>query len=170
MFFFRLPGDSLSGKRVEVIMLYESKGLHHHTKKIVEDYWKTGIDFVKCNGRNIDLYYAYTEKTKGEELSSGKIDIDDISSDIGGETLLFWYNYSFKIPKSGMIYHLKLNHYGNGFIYLNGHCLGRCWEKGPQTEYYLPECWLNYGGENRLTISLKPGTNGASIHDACIVP
>lgn len=169
--FFRLPGDSLSRKRVEVVMLYESKGLHHHTKKIVEDYWKTGVDFVKCNGRNVDLYYAYTEKSKGEKLSAGKVDIDKISADNRKkEPLLVWHNYLFEVPKTENVYHLKLNHYGNGFIYLNGHCLGRCWEKGPQTEYYLPECWLNYGGENRLTISLRPSICGASIQNASIMP
>ena len=33
------------------------------------------------------------------------------------------------------------------WIYLhNGHCIGRCWQKGPQHEYYIPECWLNIGG------------------------
>ncbi len=168
--FFRLPGDSLSGKKVEVVMLYESKGLHHHTQKIVEDYWKAGIGFAKCNGRYVDLYYAYTEKGKGEGLSSGELSVDEATS--GNETeepLLVWHDYSFEVPQAERVGHLRIRHSGNGFIYLNGHCLGRCWEEGPQSEYYLPECWLNHGGKNRLVISMRPGPDGASIQEADII-
>lgn len=67
-------------------------------------------------------------------------------------------------------YHLRLNHTGNGFIYLNGHCIGRCWQKGPQTVFYLPECWLNFGGENHLAVSLRSTVDGAEIRKAEIVP
>lgn len=169
--FFRLPGDSLSGKRLEVVMLYESKGLHHHTKKIVEDYWKIGPDYVKCNGKDLSIYYSYSERSRGEGVSSGRMDIKEISECSGnGNPLMVWHDYSFALPKTDVVYHLKLKHFGNGFIYLNGHCLGRCWEVGPQDEYYLPECWLNYGGENKITISMKPGINGAAILDAEIIP
>jgi hypothetical protein len=45
---------------------------------------------------------------------------------------------------------------GNGFIYINGHQLGRFWQKGPQREFYVPESWLNFGKENRVAISLRP--------------
>ena len=42
---------------------------------------------------------------------------------------------------------------GNGFLYLNGHPLGRYWEAGPQHDFFLPECWLNFGPgqSNQLT-------------------
>ena len=55
-------------------------------------------------------------------------------------------------------------------FYLNGHCIGRCWQKGPQTVFYLPECWLNFGGENHLAVSLRPTVDGAEIRKAEIVP
>lgn len=87
---------------------------------------------------------------------------------------LTWHTYSFVLPLQPegvwFPYHLRLEHSGNGFVYLNGHCIGRCWQKGPQYEYYLPECWLNFGGENHLVISLRPTADGAEIRKAEIVP
>ncbi len=43
---------------------------------------------------------------------------------------------------------------GNAFLYLNGHPLGRYWAVGPQHDFFLPECWLNFGPgkTNVLTI------------------
>ena len=37
-------------------------------------------------------------------------------------------------------------------------------------KYYLPECWLNFGGENHLTVSLRPTTDGTEIRKAEVVP
>ncbi|WP_300813502.1 beta-galactosidase [uncultured Bacteroides sp.] len=173
---YRLPGDSLSGKRMEVLMLFESKGLHHHTKKVVEDYWCIGPDFVRCNGKDLTLYYAYTEKERGEAYSSGtaSADRDEAGTGTADDALLVWHEYSFTmpadVPEVNVPYHLYMEHSGNGFIYLNGHCLGRCWEAGPQNSYYLPECWLNRGGTNRIVVSMRPVDGEADIRKAVVVP
>ena len=169
--FYQLPGDAKSGNTVEVLMLFESKGLHHHTKQIVEDYWGIGIDYARCAGKDLKLEYAYTEKAKGVELSEGKeVNLTEWTE----ASLLTWHTYSFVLPRQPegiwFPYYLRLEHSGNGFIYLNGHCIGRCWQKGPQYEYYLPECWLNFGGENHLVVSLRPTADGAEIRKAEIVP
>ena len=107
-------------------MLFESKGLHHHTKQVVEDYWGIGIDYVRCGGKDLKLEYAYTEKAKGIELSKG----GKMSSVERTEaSLLTWHTYSFVLSRQlegiWFPYHLRLEHSGNGFIYLNGHCIGR---------------------------------------------
>lgn len=168
---FQLPGDSLSGKQVEAILLFESKGLHHHTKKEVEEYWNIGPDFVRCEGKDLKVQYAYTEEQRGKAVSAGKMDIKDISDAVGkGTPLLLWHNFSFTLSDKKVVYELDIEHEGNGFIYLNGHCLGRCWEAGPQKKYYLPECWLNYGSENRIVISMRPGLHGASVRSASLIP
>lgn len=168
---FQLPGDSLSGKQVEAILLFESKGLHHHTKKEVEEYWNIGPDFVRCEGKDLKVQYAYTEEQRGKAVSAGKMDIKDISDAVGkGTPLLLWHNFSFTLSDKKVVYELDIEHEGNGFIYLNGHCLGRCWEAGPQKKYYLPECWLNYGSENRIVVSMRPGLHGASVRSASLIP
>lgn len=173
---YQLPGDSAVNEKVEVIMLFESKGLHHHTKKIVEDYWNMGIGYVKCGGKELALEYAYTEEEHGVSLSKGNNlqgNAVEGSTDLY-EPLLSWYSSTFILPEQPhgiwYPYHLRLEHSGNGFIYVNGHCIGRCWEKGPQREYYIPECWLNIGGENHLAVSLRPTASGADIQKAEIIP
>ncbi len=61
---------------------------------------------------------------------------------------------------------------GNGFLYLNGHSIGRYWEIGPQREFFLPECWLNFGPgkTNVLVLCLRPTEKGALLHSAEIAP
>jgi hypothetical protein len=48
---------------------------------------------------------------------------------------------------------------GDGFVYLNGHELGRYYREGAQRRFYLPECWLNVGRDrkNVLTMLLNAG-------------
>lgn len=174
--YYQLPGDSTMDGKLEVIMLFESKGLHHHTKKIVEDYWSMGINYARCSGKELSLEYAYTEYERGLALSEG-VALQEADTERTGkvvEPLLFWHSYSFTLPKRPhdiwYPYHLRLEHSGNGFIYVNGHCIARCWQKGPQREYYIPECWLNMEGENHLVISLRPIENGADIQKAEIIP
>jgi len=74
--------------------------------------------------------------------------------------LMTWYTMHFELPAKGTsepTRRLLLDATGNGFIYLNGHQLGRFWQQGPQREYYMPENWLNYDGkENHLAICLRP--------------
>lgn len=174
--FYQLPGDSVVNEKVEVVMLFESKGLHHHTKKIVENYWGIGVDYVKCGGKELALEYAYTENERGLNLSNGIIPQEkmEAGTDNFTEPLLSWYSYSFTLPEPlhevWFPYHLRLEHSGNGFIYINGHCIGRCWQEGPQREYYIPECWLNFGGENHLVVSLRPINDGVQIQRAEIIP
>jgi hypothetical protein len=90
--------------------------------------------------------------------------------------LLTWNRAKFELPAPQknvrLPWALHLEGTGNGFLYLNGHCLGRIWEKGRQNDYYLPECWLNFGPgqSNQLTIALRTTDSGAVITAAKIIP
>jgi len=85
------------------------------------------------------------------------------------DALMTWYRAEFEMPKSAdckkALWRLLINASGNGYIYLNGHNLGRYWEIGPQREFYLPECWLNFdsGKKNVISISLRQTINGGEI-------
>jgi hypothetical protein len=87
-------------------------------------------------------------------------------------TMLGWYRMNFRLPSTKshvwVPWRLHLNANGNGFLYLNGHALGRYWEAGPQHDFFLPECWLE--SENEVTLSLRPGDKGASIESASVEP
>lgn len=89
--------------------------------------------------------------------------------------LFTWYRMEFTLPagkKNEWIpWLLRINASGNGYMWLNGHNIGRHWEAGPQREFYLPECWLKFGGtKNVLTIGLRQTENGAYIQSAEIRP
>lgn len=87
--------------------------------------------------------------------------------------LLTWYRIEFELPEAASIpWRLLLDASGNGFMWLNGHDIGRHWEIGPQREYYLPECWLNSGEgrKNVLMLGLRQTVNGAELRAAEVSP
>ena len=85
--------------------------------------------------------------------------------------LLKWHFYSFETvsDRDDVLYFLRLEHAGNGFVYVNGHCIGRCYQEGPQREYYIPECWLHQDRPNRVAVSLRPCSQGNAVESALII-
>ncbi|MBO7379308.1 MAG: hypothetical protein J6U31_06125 [Bacteroidales bacterium] len=55
-----------------------------------------------------------------------------------------YYKATFEVKQVGDIY-LDLSTWGKGLIWVNGHCLGRFWNVGPQQTLYMPGCWLKKG-------------------------
>lgn len=176
---FRMPSNEK-----EALLLFENRGLHHHTNLLVEQHWLNGIKWVKVDGKAIPLKFIADEKSKGLMYSSSNFilnkewHIASIGADenIVSDNLLTWYHFSFELPekekKIWFSWHLKIKAKGNGFIYLNGHCIGRYWEEGPQELFFLPECWLTFGNgeKNAITISLRPTDNGSYLKNVEIQP
>ncbi|OCX52263.1 hypothetical protein BEL04_12360 [Mucilaginibacter sp. PPCGB 2223] len=83
------------------------------------------------------------------------------------DALFTWYQSEFILPENAEkhTWRLLINASGNGYIYVNGHNIGRHWELGPQREYYIPECWLNFkkGQKNNIVLGLRQTVNGATI-------
>ncbi|MGA2439480.1 MAG: beta-galactosidase [Tepidisphaeraceae bacterium] len=104
------------------------------------------------------------------------VNLPDHGSPASGATKLCWYRLRFELPRIDAHvwapWKLHLQATGNGFIYLNGHALGRYWEVGPQWDFYLPECWLNFGpgSTNVVTLCMKPTKNAPSIQNASVSP
>ncbi|HEV2436027.1 MAG TPA: beta-galactosidase [Verrucomicrobiae bacterium] len=97
---------------------------------------------------------------------------DAVSPD---QSRLTWYRMKFSLPAPQpgvwVPWRLHLIANGNGFLYLNGHAMGRYWEAGPQHDFFLPECWLNFGGKpNNITLNLRPLNQGAEIRSATVEP
>ena len=90
--------------------------------------------------------------------------------------LFIWYRIEFELPgqKKGewIPWLARINASGNGYMWLNGNNIGRHWEAGPQREFFLPECWLNFGGgkKNVLVIGLRQTANGAVLKAMEIAP
>ena len=47
--------------------------------------------------------------------------------------------------------YLDMHGFGKGFVFVNGHNLGRYWEIGPQQTIYLPAVWLKKG-QNEIVV------------------
>jgi hypothetical protein len=133
-------------------------------------------------GTNLPLEFGIPagldEKWFAPKLDDDKWETVNIANDSypTAHSLLSWYRMKFSLPapESGVWtpWHLRLNATGNGFLYLNGHPIGRYWQAGPQHDFFLPECWLNYssGAANIITLSLRPTGQRAGIQTALVEP
>jgi beta-galactosidase len=60
------------------------------------------------------------------------------------------YHGSFLLEKTGDTF-LDMRGFGKGFVFLNGHNLGKYWQIGPQQTIYIPAVWLKKG-KNEITV------------------
>jgi len=90
--------------------------------------------------------------------------------------LLTWYHLEFELPAADasqwVPWLLRINASGNGYMWLNGHNLGRHYQHGQQRDFYLPECWLNFGSgkKNTIMLGLRQTSHGANLKAAQISP
>jgi hypothetical protein len=92
------------------------------------------------------------------------------------ESLATWTRAEFSLPANEkgvwIPWRLLVRASGNGEMFLNGHSIGRYWEVGPQREFFLPECWLNFGREKRnvLAFCLRATEKGAKVEALEVSP
>ena len=69
-----------------------------------------------------------------------------------------YYKAQFRLKKTGDTF-LDLSTWGKGYVWVNGHCLGRFWQVGPQQTLYCPGVWLKKG-KNEIVVMdiLEPET------------
>lgn len=186
---FDVTGFLKKGKN-EIIVLYENIG-HEHGYVPMEELCGIKLAGFSDNSSEIQKKLNWQVSTdvsgvenkwmnqRGNNKGWAKIQLDtimNISRKGNGiqpksphNALMTWYRAEFKIPTPAgnqkALWRLLMNASGNGYIYLNGHNLGRHWEIGPQREYYLPECWLNIGNgkKNFIAIGLCQTVNGGEI-------
>jgi hypothetical protein len=144
-----------------------------------------GIQGVKAGGKSLALEFAVGERERGLQFS----DANNPPAGVQWKTVaiakdaapapdapLAWHRMEFALPEQNprvwapLRLHLEAS--GNGFLYVNGHCIGRYWQAGPQHDFYLPDCWLNFGPgkTNAIVLSLRPANKGVAIHAASVEP
>ncbi len=52
---------------------------------------------------------------------------------------------------------LDMRGWAKGYVWVNGHNLGRYWKIGPQQSLLLPATWLNQGTNSVVVLDLEPG-------------
>jgi beta-galactosidase len=67
------------------------------------------------------------------------------------------YKGNFTLDETGDTY-LDMRPFGKGFVFLNGHNLGKYWQIGPQQTIYVPASWLKKGANEVVVFDeLKNG-------------
>jgi len=100
---------------------------------------KKGItDRVTLNGITLTNWQTYSLPMDDKFITG--IKQTNITS---GEKGLF-FKGSFQLNEVADTY-IDLSHYRKGVIWINGHNLGRYWNKGPQYRLYCPATWLKKG-------------------------
>ena len=171
----------------ELVALYEN---HGHPNFGPELGMLNGIRSVQGASDHDPLQFSLgdfhgTECQRGEAFSDPRTTLDPsqwntfaVAEDAASapDALLTWYRFNFEVPavKSTLWvpWHLHLEAKGNGFIYINGHALGRYWQAGPQHDFFLPSCWLNFGSgkANVVALDLRPVDKGVSLQSVSVAP
>lgn len=89
----------------------------------------------------------------------------------GWHTVIIWlntpniYKGTFTLTETGDTF-LDMRGFGKGFVFLNGHNLGKYWYIGPQQTLYVPAVWL-HKGQNEIEIfdQLNAGHTSISALD-----
>ena len=166
-----VPMEELSGIREAGLSLTETALTHPLEWEYAAD--AAGVaqgwnlpQFAPQDWQNVSLDVTCEIPAKGNGVQS-KAEPDG---------LFTWYRIEFELPgqKKGewIPWLARINASGNGYMWLNGNNIGRYWEAGPQREFFLPECWLNFGGgkKNVLVIGLRQTANGAVLKAMEIAP
>jgi beta-galactosidase len=51
---------------------------------------------------------------------------------------------------------LDMRGWGKGYVWVNGHNLGRYWRIGPQQSLFVPSLWLKKGNNQVIVLDLEP--------------
>jgi beta-galactosidase len=64
-----------------------------------------------------------------------------------------FYRASFDLKPAGDTF-LDLSGWGKGYVWVNGHNLGRYWGVGPQQSLFCPGVWLKSAGNQIVVLDL----------------
>ncbi|MDQ1095843.1 MULTISPECIES: glycoside hydrolase family 35 protein [Chryseobacterium] len=79
------------------------------------------------------------------------------------------YKGTFTLNQPADMY-LDMRDFGKGFVFLNGHNLGKYWQIGPQQTIYVPASWLRKGKNEVIVFDeLKSGHTRLSTVDHAIL-
>jgi hypothetical protein len=124
---------------------------------------------TQCAGDRQRWWEPATDDSKWESVK-----LDSQTTPGAAAPLLTWYRMRFSLsspqPNIWAPWKIHLDAVGNGMLYLNGHALGRYWQAGPQRDFFLPECWLNFdeGKENVMTVCLRPVDGPVALNAATV--
>ena len=89
--------------------------------------------------------------------------LDKNYDDIKASSKPAYYKGVFTLDKPEDTF-LDFSTWGKGFVWVNGHAIGRIWNIGPQQTLYMPGCWLKKGDNEIVVLDIlgpeKPTVKG----------
>lgn len=77
----------------------------------------------------------------------------NLNKSITNKNYCNFFKGNFELTETGDTY-FNLSSYTKGMVYINGHNLGRYWNKGPQQKLYCPASWLKKGNNEIIVFDL----------------
>ncbi|MDO4497919.1 MAG: beta-galactosidase, partial [Bacteroidales bacterium] len=111
---------------------------------------------------DVQLFPVCYDFAKGMNYKPVSEVADKITADaqnVDPRNLAGFYKGTFKVSKVGDTY-LDLSKWSKGLVWVNGKCLGRFWNVGPQQTMFLPGCWLKKGVNEVIVMDIV-GPNAA---------
>jgi beta-galactosidase GanA len=112
-------------------------------------------DRVTLNGMTLMNWEVY-----GFPMDDGFISSLQPSA-VSGEKPGIFFSGTFDLETAADTF-IDMTNFVKGFVWVNGHNLGRYWETGPQTRLYCPAPWLKTG-ENEIIIFDMHKTTAGSV-------
>lgn len=91
--------------------------------------------------------YAFAKKKRYKAFDATRLASEEPYRKAG------YYRATFHLDETGDT-HLDMRTWGKGFVWVNGHNLGRFWEVGPQQTLFLPGCWLKKGRNEIIVLDI----------------
>jgi beta-galactosidase len=137
-------------------ILVENTGRLNSTKNMRNE-WK-GIESALLSGKPLTNWriYSLPMQTQPEE-------VEDAApyGDAGGNGP-HYAAASFQLERTGDAF-LDVSALGKGVFWVNGRCLGRFWNVGPQRTLFVPKPWLNRGANTVVVFDMFAGARGVKL-------
>lgn len=148
---FEQPVPVRAGARLEILV--ENMGRVNYSFML--EHQRKGID--GCVVLNGHLHYGW-EMVTLDEAALCSLKMDGMSAVAGAPSV---QRLTFGVEERCDTF-LALPGWGKATVFLNGFCLGRLWEIGPQKRLYVPAPMLRQG-ENELLIVETEGRTGEAL-------
>jgi beta-galactosidase len=116
---------------------------------------------VKLNGQSLYDWKIYSlpfSGLSGYKFSSISTTSPEASKNIQSKQVVHpaFYKGTFNLQTVADTY-LDMRGFGKGFVFLNGHNLGKYWQTGPQQTIYIPSVWLKKEGNEIVVFDQLTG-------------
>ena len=156
----RLKKDVRAGAELSIFV--EAMGRINYSKLINDPKGITNsVCAITTDGKNDVTYNLKDWKVNLFPVSGTPYEDKSYIPIPEGEKSPAYFRASFKLKTVGDTY-LDMSTWGKGLVWINGHCIGRFWEVGPQQTLYVPGCWLKKGANDIVVLDIA-GPRKASV-------